>query len=208
MEEESIFVACALEADPDAAPLVGRTESWVPAIDAQRLLERSVRVALQKAGARRAVSNVRLDSTCSEFIADLRHEERGVADSRRVRAFVATGAQQFVRQALPAQATAVRAWLVSKDPALDKHRAALDLWSDSALKAVQATKDVGPLRGESWTGREELADKLTRERDALHESLAAIAREKSLPRDWPDAFFRVEERGAAPAEQAGPEPTP
>ena len=39
------------------------------------------------------------------------------------------------------------------------------------------------VRGEAQIGREELAETLTRERDALHEQLSARARERKLPRE-------------------------
>lgn len=44
-----------------------------------------------------------------------------------------------------------------------------------------------------------MAYSLTHERDGLHEALAALARDKGLPRTWPDTFFRVERRGGGGA---------
>jgi len=62
-------------------------------------------------------------------------------------------------------------------------------------------------RGE-LVGAGKLADDLTRLRDGLHRALCERAEEKALPRDWADAFFRVERDGARREEAPAPTPTP
>lgn len=83
----------------------------------------------------------------------------------------------------------------SQDPVLEQHRAELERWSKVAEAALEQTRGSSAVRGEAWVAREELAEGLTRERDGLRDALAARARERDLPRDWPDLFFRVERRG-------------
>ena len=46
-------------------------------------------------------------------------------------------------------------------------------------------------RGNLWTDREALAAYLTKERDALEDELATIARAKGHDRHWARSFFRT-----------------
>jgi len=49
-----------------------------------------------------------------------------------------------------------------------------------------------------------MARDLTRERDGLDDALSARARERGLPREWPDLFFRVQSRSKADGTGADP----
>ena len=101
-----------------------------------------------------------------------------------------------MRQGLARQVATVRGWVEgAKDPVLDEHRDELRRWAEAADKALVDTRGAAATRrGELWQRREELADTLTRERDSLRDALAELARDKRLPRDWPDVFFRASTR--------------
>jgi hypothetical protein len=111
---------------------------------------------------------------------------------------------KFVRQRLSTQVERVRGWLQSSDALVETHRKPLDTWSKAAGDALVQTRAVAVVRGEARIAREELAEDPTRERDGLHDALSAIARERKLPREWPDLFFRVKSRSAG--EEAPEEP--
>lgn len=66
-EDEILFAAAALEADPDAKDPVTSTSGWLPMLEKVRAKDREVRQAAAKADASRAVSNVRLHHTVVEF---------------------------------------------------------------------------------------------------------------------------------------------
>ena len=89
---------------------------------------------------------------------------------------------------------------------LDKHRTALTTWSNAAAVSIEQTNGVSMVRAAAQMAREQLAEDLTRERDGLYEALAAHARTKGLPRDWPKQFFRVTKRDTPDSEESSPEP--
>jgi hypothetical protein len=116
---------------------------------------------------------------------------------------------RFVRRALERQVSTVRGWLAlaaGQEAVLDTHRAGLERWATAADVAITRTRGTALVRGQAAQARVEMAEALTRERDGLHEALAARARERDLPREWPSVFFRLERRrAAAPAPAPAPE---
>jgi hypothetical protein len=196
MESEVLFTTAALKAEPEAVDFIGITESWLPLIDDVRKLARQVRAELSEIDARRIVANKCLDSACVDFADDLFRDVQKDRKSARFRQFFPVAASSFVRQGLARQVATVRGWVDgAKDPVLDKHRDELRRWAEAADKALIDTRgSAATRRGELWQRREELADTLTRERDSLRDALAEVAREKRLPRDWADMFFRVSTR--------------
>ncbi len=201
-EAEVFFTRSCLKADPDAQDLLLLTEGWIGMVDVVRVKERAAREALADTDAARIVANTRLDRACERFGDDLYlavDKDRSVA---RWTQFFSVAVSKFVRQALPKQVGRVFGWLESKDPVLDKHRADLETWAKAADAGLKKTTAVATVRGEARMGREELAEDFTRERDGLHDALTARARDKGLPRDWADQFFRKVSRGGNVEEEA------
>jgi hypothetical protein len=211
-EDEIGFTVATLKADPDAQDFVGETEDWMGQVDEARAKDRAARHAVMETDAARIVANRRLDIACMAFGDDLRAGCGKDSSSTRFRQFFPVSPARFVRQALGKQVTKVRAWLGANEPLLEKHRAALTTWSQKAGEALERTDSSALVRGGSKIARERMADALTRERDGLHELLAERARDRGLPRDWPDMFFRVASRSrsmeATPAEPSPPSPAP
>ncbi len=203
-EDEILFTRAALRADPDAEDLLGLTDGWMAAVDGARQKERAAREALLNADARRTVANGRLDVACTAFGDDLWLAVGRDRTAARWRQFFAQSVSRFIRQALSRQVATVQSWLGATDPALSPHRTTLERWAQAAADALVATRGTALVRGESWQAREEMADELTRERDGLWMALASRARERGLPRDWPDLFFRVEARKVGPVGESGP----
>lgn len=202
-ENEVIFTRAALTADPDAADLLSMTDDWMQLIDDARQVERKARIAVAEADAQRTVANGRLDQACTRFGDELFLAIDKDTKAARWTKFFSSAVSRFVRQALPKQVQAVKAWLeTGNDPVLQKHKKDLAKWSGAASDALTKTRGTAVARGDAWEKREEMAESLTRERDGLHEALAGRARDKGLPRAWPDTFFRVERRGGAAKEEA------
>jgi hypothetical protein len=199
-ETEVFFTRSALKADPDAKDLLAMTDGWLALVDAARKKERAAREAHADADAARIVANARLDRACERFGDELYLTVDKDRASARWTAFFSVTVSKFVRQALGKQVGRVRGWLSSNDGVLEKHRDELDAWSKSAEAALQQTAAVATVRGEARIAREQLAEDLTRERDGLHDALSARGREKRLPRDWADQFFRKLGRTDAGAE--------
>lgn len=198
MEEEILFTRCAMRADPDAEDLAPRTDGWMGKIDVVRMLERKCRESSMFADASRSVANVRLDGACTGFADELLLAVRKDRSSTRWLQFFRIPSSVFTRQGLGKQVDVVKGWLSgSQDEVLEKHRPNLARWSQSAGDALVNTQGVALVRGELAQAREKLAEELTRERDAVRETLAARARERGLPREWPDAFFRTTRRHKA-----------
>lgn len=195
-EDEILFTRAALQADPDATDFLPNTQDWLGRVDAVRAKERKAREVIANTDATRAVTNVRLDKACVSLGDDLLASVKKDRTSARWRQFFRDlPVSQFIRQALDRQVSTVRGWLgASQDPVLEKHRAELERWTQAAEAALDRTRGSSAIRGEAWVGREELAEALTRERDGLHDALSGRARERDLPRDWADLFFRVERR--------------
>jgi hypothetical protein len=206
-ENDIIFTRAAMAADPDAADLLSMTDGWMTLVDDARVAERTARIAVAESDAQRAVSNGRLDRACVHFGDDLYSAVGKDKTSPRWIKFFSITVSRFVRQALPKQVQRVKGWLeASNDQVLEKHRNDLTKWSTAADAALTKTRGTSVARGDAWEKRAEMAESLTRERDGLHEALAARAREVGLPRAWPDTFFRVERRGGAAEDAAEPEP--
>lgn len=90
---------------------------------------------------------------------------------------------------------------------LENHRTPLETWATAADLAVKRTAGLATVRGTAQIAREQLAEDLTRERDGLHDALSARARDRSLPREWPDQFFKKATR-AEPAREESEEGEP
>jgi hypothetical protein len=212
-EDEVLFTRAAVAADPDAAPLASHTDGWLALIKSARDTDIKARTAVANADAARIVANGRLDAACVAFGDDLYTAVGKDTSSPRWRKFFAIAVSRFVRQALSRQVRQVAGWLAqTDDAALTQHRSALTTWSGKADAALTQTAALAVVRGEAWTVFEQLAEDLTRERDGLRDALASVARDKGLPRTWPDLFFRVESRGRAvegePEEPAEPPAMP
>ncbi|HEX2574233.1 MAG TPA: hypothetical protein VH877_32095 [Polyangia bacterium] len=217
MEDEVLFTEAALHADPDAAALATRTGPWIERIDAARPHDRKARAAVARGDAARQVAVDRLRRTCVAFGDDLYLAVGKNRKDARWQQFFPRAVSRFVRQPQGALVNTVRGWLSSRDPALDRHRTDLERWSQSADLALVDTSAVAIVRGDAHQTRGAVAVELTQERDKLHDDLSAIARERGLPRGWPDTFFRVEtkksgasENGQTPAKGApgkGPKPS-
>jgi hypothetical protein len=203
IEDEVLFTIASLAADPDAQDLVSLADGWIARLDEARAKDRGARQEVAGVDAMRAVANGRLDRACAEFGDTLLRAVDKDATSARYRQFFPMRVSLFVRRALPKQVAQVRAWLGSNDEALEPHREALDRWSKAAADALDRTHALAMVRGQARITREQLASDLTRERDGLHDALSARSRERSLARDWPDLFFRVERRARSAAEGAG-----
>lgn len=195
IEDSIIFTRAALRADPDAQDLLPVTDAWLALLEPARAKDRACREAVANANAARVIANGRLDAACGAFADDLFLAAGKDRHAARWTQFFSSTITSFTRQALSKQVTTVLGWLTgSKDPALEPRRADLDKWANAANDALVKTRATALVRGEAHLSREELADALTRERDGLHETLAARARDKRLPRDWADLFFYVAPR--------------
>ena len=178
-------------------------------IDAARAQERGARRALAETDAERAVADQRLDAACVGFGDELLLAVKKDREARRWTQFFSVPVSRFVRRALERQVSTVRGWLAlaaGQEAVLDTHRAGLERWATAADEAITRTRGTALVRGQAAQARVEMAEALTRERDGLHEALAARARERDLPREWPSVFFRLERRrAAAPAPTPAPE---
>jgi hypothetical protein len=200
MEAEALYTRAALKADPDAAELLPLTEGWLERIAGVRQKGLSVRSAEADADALRAVANGRLDLACQGFADRLWLEVGKDAKSPRWTQFFKGAVSRFLRSAFDSQVATVRGWLAgATDALLDQHREGLERWAKAGDEAIIKTRSVGGERGQHWQAREELAEGLTRERDALHDALSGQGRDRGLPRDWPDTFFRRESPSEGPA---------
>jgi hypothetical protein len=193
-EDETLFTTSTIKADPDARELLPMTAAWLGLIDSARSRDRAARQAQVEADAARIIANDRLDRACVRFGDELYLDVSKDRSSARWLQFFAQSVSKFVRQRLSTQVERVRGWLQSSDAIVEAHRGPLDTWSRAAGDALVQTRAVAVARGEARIGREELAEDLTRERDGLHDALSAIARERKLPREWPDLFFRTQGR--------------
>lgn len=207
-EDEAMFTIAAIQADPDAADLLPMTTTWLPQITTARANALTMRQQAANADALRIVANGRLDAACVAFGDSLYAAVQKDRASARWKTFFSETVSSFVKQGLDRQVKMVKGWLGLTDTALDAHRSALTKWSDAAADAQVKTAAVGSARGQVWQQREALGDALTRERDGLHAALGQRARDRNLPRDWPDLFFRVQrssdrsEQAPAPAKPA------
>lgn len=203
IESEILFTRAALRADPDATDLLSHTDTWLSLVEPARAKERAAREAVENANAERAVANARLDATCVAFGDDLHMAVQKDHRAARWLQFFPIAVSSFVKQALARQVVTVKGWITSsKDPVLEKHRANLETWAARADDALVKTRGTALVRGEAHQAREDLAAELTRERDGLHEALSARARDRELPRDWADVFFRTESRPRSASERA------
>jgi hypothetical protein len=202
LEYEVRFTTAALLADPDSLTLADRTDLWIDRIDAARSSDRQARTAVANSDAARQVAGERLRRRCTAFGDDLYLAVGKDRKSPRWLQFFPRPVSDFVRQPRGRLVQAVRGWLSSTDSVLEPHRPDLERWSQAADRANVDTSAVSIVRGTARQTRGALAQELTRERDSLHDELSAIARERGLPRDWPDMFFRVEVRKAEAEEES------
>lgn len=203
IENEVMFTRSALKADEDARPFLSETEDWFARIERGRTADRAFREKDMDATAARSIANVRLDIACLAFGKDLLYAA-GDRASRRFTSFFPVAPWRFVKQPFGDQLLKVKGWIgVTGEAVLDQHREQLTLRVQNADAAQVAVAALGPARGANWDARTQLADDLTRLRDGLHRALADHAAEKGLPREWPDAFFRVERDSAAPPTGGG-----
>lgn len=185
------FTTAALEADSDATDLLPLTETWESKVDGVETLLRAFLREEARTDAVRIGANSRLDRACEAFGDDLYLAVGKDRTSPRWLSFFRVPVHRFVRRALSDQVSSVGGWLETKDDAVvDKHREALTQALAAARGAIDRTAALGPRRGTIWQARATAAEELTNARDGLREALAARARERSLPRDWPDTFFR------------------
>jgi hypothetical protein len=191
VEEEIVFTLSALQSDPRAVSLLPMTQGWLELVRDAQKLDRRTRSRVVNAEARRVVSNENLDDVCEAFGADLRAAVGGDTTSQRWQTFFGGTVGRFVRQALRKQVVAVAGWLARDDePTLEPHRRALDHWTRAATAAVEDTAALATMRAQNQIRREHLAEDLTREREALHDALTALAAEHNLPASWTTIFFR------------------
>ena len=142
-------------------------------------------------------ANRGLDEATDEFAADLLRDVKSDRTSSRWRAiFRDQSPTEFKRMPLPDQAKSIRGWLTdSTDPALAPHRDRLERQTARAERAIARDGALSAKRGNLWRSREALATLLTRERDALEDTLAELGRTQGRERTWPRSFFKV---GARP----------
>jgi hypothetical protein len=209
-EDEVLYTIASVKADPDAADLSPMTNDWLDSIAATRQADLKARSAVVQCDAVRMVANARLDAACIAFGDALGLEVGWDAASPRWKQFFPVAVSRFVRQALHKQVKTVLGWVGSaKDPVLDNHKAALENWAKKADSALNQTAALAIVRGEAATSRAQLAEDLTADRDGLRDALAARARDRGLPRTWPDVFFRTESRRTGgDAEPESPEQPP
>ena len=187
--DELIYTISALQADPRAAALLSLTEGWLTTLDEVRKVDRKARVKVVNAEARRVVSNENLDNACEAFGAALLDDVEGDRSSARWKAFFIVPVASFVRLSLRRQVEGVEHWLERDDPLLATHREALTQWSAAAAAAVEDTRRLAVARSSILIAREQLAEDISREREALLCGLLEIASDEVLPPTWPEAFF-------------------
>lgn len=195
VRSEVWFTTAALDSDPNAADLVALTEGWEPKVDTAEAQMRALLRDEARTDARRIGANGRLDAACVSFGDDLFYAVGKDRQSPRWLSYFRVAVSRFVHMGLSDQVTKVGAWLTTADPVLESHREKLTQTRTEASKALDDTAALGPQRGTVWQTRATLAEELTAARDGLHEALAARARERKLPREWPSLFFRPARRG-------------
>jgi hypothetical protein len=203
MDDERFFTRAALRADPDAAEFLAQTDTWGDRIDEVRKLTRETLEAVANADAARAISNARLDSLCGRFGDELvLAVNKDRKHPRFMQFFRGTSVKAFCMQAFGRQLLAVRAWAGITDDVFARHKDPILTWTTAGEASLAATAATAGIRGKAQLAREALAQDFTRDRDALHADLSDRARERGLPRDWADAFFRVTRRRAGADEGA------
>ena len=205
--KEIFYTRAALGADSDAVDLQPLTDSWEASLEATRAKFRASLFAQLEADALRRVSNGRLDDGCVAFGSELglRHK----TDSSEWRLYFRnTQLSRFVRQAFATQVGAVEAWLgTSGQPVFESHRARLTTLVQAARRALVATDASAVPLGEWQIARATFTEDMTRERDGLWAALDERRRERNLPREWPDLFFRIESSDSPKREVVREEPS-
>lgn len=194
LEDEILYTRAALKADTTAAALLSLTDSWLPLVDAHRATDRTFREKEADVDAARILANQYLDLACMSFGDGLLMDVNKDREAPRWRQFFADPPSRLVQKALSEQVEVVSGWLAlseGTDPVLDTYRTELTAQSSRASRALVDTRSLTVLRGTVQQERETLVERLTQGRDALRETLGQLAREKSLPRTWPDAFFKT-----------------
>lgn len=209
-ESEIFFTRAGLGADPDAVDFLPRTDHWMDAVDTVAKAQRKAREFVAITDAQRAVANARLDGHTAKFGNELDLAvDRDRAGGRFKRFFGTQTIKGFCRQAFPRQVALVLAWAEIVDDVFDRHKEQILRWARAGRAALDETAKTATVRGEAAIAEERLAEDMTRERDALHAELVTRAKERHLPREWPDTFFRVETRSSSQAADTPvTEPTP
>ncbi|MDX9724337.1 MAG: hypothetical protein RBU37_26550 [Myxococcota bacterium] len=195
MESSCIFTIAAVTADPAASALAERTQAWLPLLDAERELTRQEHLAEVTLRAQHHLAHWHLDETCNDFGNHLLLALAKDTSNPRWRAHFDQRLSSFVRQPLHAQMLKVKSWLsASSDPVLETFRERLSSTVSAVESSLAKLEERRLITAARHQRRIQLAEKLTAERDALHDELSSIAREKGLDRNWPNAFFYVEPR--------------
>lgn len=183
------FTRAALQADPDAAQLLPRTEGWllrIEVVEKQALANLAQRMVVD---AKRMVANARLDGLCTKFGDRLTLAVNKDRSSVRFKRYFHESVWKFVKQPLQDQVRAVNGWLTTEEPELDPVREALGFWANRAQEALDQEPTSRLATSHLDEQREVLAAELTRDRDALERDLDEVAEEKDLGRGWSAGFF-------------------
>ncbi len=189
LKMEIFFTRAALQADPDAHDLLGRTDGWLLRVEAaeKQMLENLAERML--VDAERVVANNRLDYLCLKFSTNLEAAVLKDRTSVRWKRYLDEQPTRFVRQPLQDQVSDVNGWLATQDPVLEPLREGLTLWSAAAQKALNKEPMTRQKTADLHQLREDHAALFTRERDALERELAIRADARELGRDWSGGFF-------------------
>ena len=190
LEDEILYTGASLKADPEAQDVAPDFSTlWLQHLDELRKDERAVRAANLETNAQRAIANVRLDARCEHFGDTLLLEVGKDRNSPRWKGFFPVPVSSFVRQPFADQVQQMTGWLSSSDPALATHLPELTRWLKASKLSLDQDSDLALTRSAHKQRREAFAAAFTEARDALHDQLSSLAREKKLGRLWADAFF-------------------
>lgn len=194
LHDELDYTEARLLDEEDAQALAPRIEAW------RTQVERPPRRRRARCGATRRERKPRSTAPTSHSTARAT-TSRGRCRSRSgVTARARASAPSFASLRRPSsvrplkdQTTAVRGWLTESrgPPVLEEHRPRLERTTARSEAALGRGTGLATRRGNLWTDREALAAYLTKERDALEDELATIARAKGHDRHWARSFFRT-----------------
>lgn len=187
---EITFTRAALRAHPDAADLVDQTADWHEPIADLRDEQEANEDERTELDAQFKVLNAGFDAGCIAFSDDaLKAAGKDRTDPRYTRYFK-VAPNEFVRQDIDDQIEAVEGWLSVDDPTLAPWRPRFEAWL-TQLKAHRAARRASAQKTATLRiKREAFATDLTAKRDDLHRRLGDRAKERGLPRGFPDLFFR------------------
>ncbi len=192
LHDEVDYTEARLLDEVDAQALAPRIEPWRAQVETTEKAARALRRDETRTQAAIDGANLALDGVSDDFAGSLSLAVGGDRTSARFRAHFRESPSAFKRAPLKEQTTAVRGWLTdSKDPILEEHRSRLEGPTARSEAALGRGTGLSTRRGNLWTEREALAAYLTKERDALEDELAGIARAKGHDRHWARSFFRT-----------------